>query len=438
MITVSGLTKKYGDRTVVDDVLVHARAGHGHRLPRPERRRQDDDDADDHRPGRRRPPASRAGRRPAVRRAAQPGRRHGHPARRRRRAPGPHRPHAPAAAGRDRSASRPAAWTRCSALVGLGRRRAPADRRLLAGHAAAARHRRGAAGRPAGADVRRAGQRAGPGGHPLDARPAARARRPRRDGAALEPPARRGRAHRRPAAGDRQRPDRRRRARSRELLGAEGTARPGRRPGRVRPRAARRPGSTCSTAPTASPARARDRSVEQVGAVAAAGGHVLVDLRPQQRALEDLFFSLTTRHDRRPDHRPAAAPRGHPDDRAPVPAPPADRPAPPSGARPPRCPPLVGLEIRKSLSTRSGRSLAAAAVVLPSVGRRAGGARAATPFALPSGPIGVDGPVHRAAAHGPRASCRPRASGRTRPCRPPSCSCRSGAGCSRRRPSRSP
>jgi ABC-2 type transport system ATP-binding protein len=31
----------------------------------------------------------------------------------------------------------------------------------------------------------------------------------------------------------------------------------------------------------------------QVGAVAAAGGHVLVDLRPQQRALEDLFFSLT-------------------------------------------------------------------------------------------------------------------------------------------------
>jgi ABC-2 type transport system ATP-binding protein len=31
----------------------------------------------------------------------------------------------------------------------------------------------------------------------------------------------------------------------------------------------------------------------QVGAVAAAGGHALVDLRPQQRALEDLFFSLT-------------------------------------------------------------------------------------------------------------------------------------------------
>jgi ABC-2 type transport system ATP-binding protein len=32
----------------------------------------------------------------------------------------------------------------------------------------------------------------------------------------------------------------------------------------------------------------------QVGALAAAGGHTLVDLRPQQRALEDLFFQLTT------------------------------------------------------------------------------------------------------------------------------------------------
>jgi ABC-2 type transport system ATP-binding protein len=31
-----------------------------------------------------------------------------------------------------------------------------------------------------------------------------------------------------------------------------------------------------------------------VGAVAAAGGHVLVDLRPVQRGLEDLFFQLTT------------------------------------------------------------------------------------------------------------------------------------------------
>ena len=32
----------------------------------------------------------------------------------------------------------------------------------------------------------------------------------------------------------------------------------------------------------------------QVGAVAAAGGHVLVELRPVQRGIEDLFFQLTT------------------------------------------------------------------------------------------------------------------------------------------------
>ncbi|PWW22040.1 ABC-2 type transport system ATP-binding protein [Geodermatophilus normandii] len=32
----------------------------------------------------------------------------------------------------------------------------------------------------------------------------------------------------------------------------------------------------------------------QVGAVAAAGGHVLTDLRPVQRGIEDLFFQLTT------------------------------------------------------------------------------------------------------------------------------------------------
>jgi ABC-2 type transport system ATP-binding protein len=34
-------------------------------------------------------------------------------------------------------------------------------------------------------------------------------------------------------------------------------------------------------------------SPSDVGAVAAAGGHVLTDLRPLQRGLEDVFFSLT-------------------------------------------------------------------------------------------------------------------------------------------------
>jgi ABC-2 type transport system ATP-binding protein len=34
-------------------------------------------------------------------------------------------------------------------------------------------------------------------------------------------------------------------------------------------------------------------SPTEVGAVAAAGGHVLSELRPLQRGLEDVFFSLT-------------------------------------------------------------------------------------------------------------------------------------------------
>ena len=37
-----------------------------------------------------------------------------------------------------------------------------------------------------------------------------------------------------------------------------------------------------------------DASPAEIGSVAAAGGHVLVDLRPVQRGLEDLFFQLTT------------------------------------------------------------------------------------------------------------------------------------------------
>ncbi|RBY92543.1 ABC transporter ATP-binding protein [Blastococcus sp. TF02A-30] len=37
-----------------------------------------------------------------------------------------------------------------------------------------------------------------------------------------------------------------------------------------------------------------DAEPAEVGAVAAAGGHVLVDLRPVQRGLEDVFFSLTS------------------------------------------------------------------------------------------------------------------------------------------------
>ena len=100
-------------------------------------------------------------------------------------------------------------------------------RRLLARHEAAARHRRRAARRPAGADVRRAGQRPGPGGHPLDPRvlPRAGRRRPHRPG--LQPPDERDGADRRPPGHHRPRPAARRRAHR----GADRVQRPPRRAG---------------------------------------------------------------------------------------------------------------------------------------------------------------------------------------------------------------
>src|SRR5439155_2638414 len=87
--------------------------------------------------------------------------------------------------------------------------------RVLARHAAAARDRRRAARRPAGADVRRAIQRDGPGGHRLDARlPAVPGRAgPRRAG--LQPSDERAAGHRGPPGRGRPRPGDRRRRRGR-------------------------------------------------------------------------------------------------------------------------------------------------------------------------------------------------------------------------------
>ncbi len=81
--------------------------------------------------------------------------------------------------------------------------------RLLPGDAPAARHRRRTHGRPGGAHPRRARQRTGPAGHPVDARAPARLRRPRRHGAALVAPPARDRGRRRRPRGHRQRTDRR-------------------------------------------------------------------------------------------------------------------------------------------------------------------------------------------------------------------------------------
>ena len=49
MIEARDLTKRYGDKTAVDDVT-HHRSRVGHRVPGPQRRRQVDDHAHDRRP----------------------------------------------------------------------------------------------------------------------------------------------------------------------------------------------------------------------------------------------------------------------------------------------------------------------------------------------------------------------------------------------------
>ena len=180
MITVESLTKKYGGFTAVDDVTLHRPARPGHRLPRPQRRRQVHDDAGHgraHAAPRPAPPRSAAAASPTC------------PTRASRSASCSTPPRSTPAAPAARSSPSP------QRTMGLPARRVdemldlvsltpdggrPPGARLLARHAPAARHRHRAARRARGADPRRAGQRPRPGRHPLDARPAARLRRPRR------------------------------------------------------------------------------------------------------------------------------------------------------------------------------------------------------------------------------------------------------------------
>ena len=86
----------------------------------------------------------------------------------------------------------------------------PPGPQLLPRHAPAARHRHRTARRARGTDPRRARQRPRPRGHPVDAGPAPRLRRPGRDRPAVLAPAARDRSDRRRPGRDRPGPDRRR------------------------------------------------------------------------------------------------------------------------------------------------------------------------------------------------------------------------------------
>ena len=162
MITVDGVTKSYGGFLAVDDVSFACPAGPGHRVPRTERRGQVHDDADHGRPH-----AGHAGRHPigGHRYADLPN-------------PGRHvGVLLDASAQHDGRTGReiltlgamtmglPEVARRRDARAGLAvaeRGQAPGAE-LLAGHAAAARHRARAARRPVDPDPRRTGQRSGPG-----------------------------------------------------------------------------------------------------------------------------------------------------------------------------------------------------------------------------------------------------------------------------------
>ena len=206
----------------------------------------------------------------------------------------------PGAGAARRSPSPPRPWacrrsasTTLLELVGLdetaARRRVG---QVLARHAPAPRPRPRAARRPRGADPRRARQRPRSGGHALDARAAARLRRPRRHRAALLAPAGRGRGRRRPDDDHRRRTDpgaghpRRAADRVRD-------DRRGGRPRHARRRASpRRPGEC--TPPTAiggwSRPSPRSSPAWRWPTTSCCAGSP----RPTSAGLERLFFELTT------------------------------------------------------------------------------------------------------------------------------------------------
>ena len=203
MIEARGLTKRYGDTLAVDNLSFSVEPGQDHRFPRPERRGQDHHDAADPRPG---PADQRHGdrQRQAVRQLAYPMREvgalldakavHGGRSAYNHLLCLAQTNNLPAAAGRRGAGPRRPERGRAEALQGL-----------LPGHGAAAGHRRRAARRPGHPDVRRAGQRARPRGHPVDPQPDEGAGGRGPHDLRLQPPDVGDGEHRRSPAGDRPR-----------------------------------------------------------------------------------------------------------------------------------------------------------------------------------------------------------------------------------------
>src|SRR6266568_1532822 len=167
-----------------------------HRLPRAERVRQVHHHAPDPGPGRGRPRRHGQDRRPRLPRPAVPAPRGRRAARGQGLPPGPQRQGAPDRAGRQqRHPGNPGG--RGAPLGRSADRSQPQGRPALPGHGPAAGHRRRAARRSARPHPRRAGQRPGPGGDPLDQEPDEVAGRRGPDRVRLQPPDRRDGADRR-------------------------------------------------------------------------------------------------------------------------------------------------------------------------------------------------------------------------------------------------
>ena len=141
MISVRGLTKRYGDVRAVDDLTFDVEAGKVTGFLGPQRRRQVDDDADDDGPG---PADRRHGdhQRAALRRPVAAAARGGRAARRRGRAPRPHRSRRTCGSGPAPTASPCRGSRRSSTRSGSG----SAAGRRVKGYSLGMRQRLGIAG----------------------------------------------------------------------------------------------------------------------------------------------------------------------------------------------------------------------------------------------------------------------------------------------------